>query len=40
VSNKFSYCFHDKTDTLIDKEQYYKNLVSGMAQFGPNMDFL
>jgi hypothetical protein len=36
----FSYCFHDKTDTLSDTEQYYKNLESGMDQFGLKMDFL
>jgi hypothetical protein len=40
VRNKFYYWFHDKTDTLSDRELNYKNLESGMAQFGPSMHFI
>jgi hypothetical protein len=40
MGNKFSYCFHDKTETLSDRELNYKNLESGMAQFGASMNFL
>jgi hypothetical protein len=40
VRNYFSYCCHVKTETLSDRKQYYKNLESGMDQFGLKMDFL
>ena len=40
MRNNFSYCFHDKTEALSDRELNYKNLESGMAQFGPKMEFL
>jgi hypothetical protein len=36
----FSNCFHDKTETLNDREYYYKNLEIGMVQFGAKMNFL
>jgi hypothetical protein len=38
--NKFSYCFHDKTEILSDREYYYKVLEIGMVQFGAKMNFL
>ena len=38
--NKFLYCFHDITEALGDRELNYKNLESGMAQFGVSMNFL
>jgi hypothetical protein len=38
--NKFSYCFHVKTETLNDKEYYYKILEIGKVQFGAKMSFL
>jgi hypothetical protein len=38
--NKFSYCFHVKTETLNGREYYYKILEIGMAQFGVKMNFL
>jgi hypothetical protein len=38
--NKFSYCFHFKTETLNDKEYYYKILEIGKVQFGAKMSFL
>ena len=38
--NKFPYCFHDITEALGDRELNYKNLESGMAQFGVSMNFL
>jgi hypothetical protein len=38
--NKFSYCFHVKTETLGDREYYYKILETRMVQFGAHMDFL
>jgi hypothetical protein len=38
--NKFSYCFHVKTETLNDREYYYKILEIGMVQFGAKMEFL
>jgi hypothetical protein len=30
VRNYFSYCFHDKTEALSDRELNYKNLESRM----------
>ena len=36
----FSNCFHDKTETLNDREYYYKILEIGMVQFGGKMNFL
>jgi hypothetical protein len=38
--NKFSYCFYVKTETLGDREYYYKILETGMVQFGVHMNFL
>jgi hypothetical protein len=38
--NYFSNCFHAKTETLKDREYYYKILEIGMAQFGAKMNFL
>jgi hypothetical protein len=38
--NKFSNCFHVKTETLNGREYYYKILEIGMAQFGAKMNFL
>jgi hypothetical protein len=38
--NKFSYCFHVKTETLGDSEYYYKILETGMVQFGAKINFL
>jgi hypothetical protein len=29
MGNKFSYCFHVKTETLSDREKYYKILEIG-----------
>jgi hypothetical protein len=40
MRNKFSYCFHVKTETLNDRESYYKILEIGMAQFWARMNFL
>jgi hypothetical protein len=40
MRNKLSYCFHAKTETLGDKNQYYKILEIGMDQFGLKMNFL
>jgi hypothetical protein len=37
---KFSYWVHVKTETLNDREQYYKILEIGMDQFGLKMEFL
>jgi hypothetical protein len=34
------FCFHVKTETLNDREYYYKILEIGMVQFGPKMEFL
>jgi hypothetical protein len=31
VGNKFFYCFRDKTETLCDKQYYYKILETGMS---------
>jgi hypothetical protein len=38
--NNFSNRVHVKTETLNDREYYYKILEIGMAQFGANMNFL
>ena len=38
--NKFSNCFHVKTETLNGREYYYKILEIEMAQFGAKMNFL
>jgi hypothetical protein len=38
--NKFSNRVHVKTETLNDKEYYYKILETGMVQFGAKMNFL
>jgi hypothetical protein len=40
MRNKFSYFFHVKTETLNDREYYYKILEIGMAKFGVKMNFL
>jgi hypothetical protein len=40
MRNKFSKCFHVKTEILNDREHYYKILETGMVQFGVNMNFL
>jgi hypothetical protein len=37
---KFSNRVHVKTETLNDREYYYKILEIGMVQFGLKMDFL
>jgi hypothetical protein len=38
--NKFSNRVHVKTETLNDREYYYKILETGMAQFEVKMNFL
>jgi hypothetical protein len=38
--NYLSNCFHVKTETLNDRESYYKILEIGMDQFGVKMNFL
>jgi hypothetical protein len=38
MTNYFSYCFHVKTETLNDREYYYKILEIGMVQFGAKMN--
>jgi hypothetical protein len=38
--NKFSNRVHVKTETLNDREYYYKILETEMAQFGVKMNFL
>jgi hypothetical protein len=38
--NKFSNRVHVITETLNDREYYYKILEIGMVQFGPKMEFL
>jgi hypothetical protein len=38
--NKFSNRVHVKTETLNDREYYYKILEIGIVQFGAKMNFL
>jgi hypothetical protein len=33
-------CFHAKTEALMVRQQYYKNLGTGMDQIGVHMNFL
>jgi hypothetical protein len=40
MRNKFSYCFHVKTEILYGRESNYKILETGMGQFGLKTDFL
>jgi hypothetical protein len=40
MRNKFSYCFHAKTEKLDEKQQFYKILETGMDQFGVHIFFL
>jgi hypothetical protein len=40
IKNKFYYCFHAKTETLGDKQHYYKIIGTGMDQKRFSMNFL
>jgi hypothetical protein len=40
MGNRFSYCFHAKTEALNDRKYNYKILETGMGQFGAKMNFL
>jgi hypothetical protein len=40
MRNKFSFCFHVKTETLGDRHQYYRILEIGMDRFGLKIIFL